>query len=167
MRNHCYENYFDLHENETACRTHFHMKGFALRFVLKQKHKRTRKLPILWFYRGAKYRPWIIGNEGDPNFIIIIFLLSASSFSKVRQLNSREKHFCDIILHCYQYSVRFKLVSTCKSVKMSRKVQKKTLLVKIAFRLSAIFRHMIYCQKKQKKKKNEPKNVIFMLWQRY
>ena len=28
MRNH-YENDFDLHENETACRTHFHMKGFA------------------------------------------------------------------------------------------------------------------------------------------
>ena len=31
MRNHSYENYFDLHENETACRTHFHMKGFALK----------------------------------------------------------------------------------------------------------------------------------------
>ena len=30
MRNHSYENYFDLHENETACRTHFHMKCFAL-----------------------------------------------------------------------------------------------------------------------------------------
>ena len=28
------------------CRTHFHMKGFALRLVLKQKHKRTRKWPI-------------------------------------------------------------------------------------------------------------------------
>ena len=34
----------DLHENETACRTHFHMKGFALRLVLK--HKRTRKWPL-------------------------------------------------------------------------------------------------------------------------
>ena len=33
----------DLHENETACRTHFHMKGFALKLVLKQRHKRTRK----------------------------------------------------------------------------------------------------------------------------
>ena len=31
MRNHSYENDFDLHENETACRTLFHMKGFALR----------------------------------------------------------------------------------------------------------------------------------------
>ena len=30
----------------SACRTHFHMKGFALRLVLKQRHKRTRKWPI-------------------------------------------------------------------------------------------------------------------------
>ena len=30
MRNHSYENDFDLHENETAGGTHFHMKGFAL-----------------------------------------------------------------------------------------------------------------------------------------
>ena len=36
----------DLHENESACRTHFHMNGFALRLVLKQRHKRTRKWPI-------------------------------------------------------------------------------------------------------------------------
>ena len=46
MRNNSYENDFDLHENKTACRTHFHMKGFALRLVLKQRHKRTRKWPI-------------------------------------------------------------------------------------------------------------------------
>ena len=47
MRNHSYENDFDLHENETACRTHFHMKGFALRLVMKQRHKGTRKSPII------------------------------------------------------------------------------------------------------------------------
>ena len=41
------ENDFDLHENESACRTYFHMKGFALRLVLKQRHKRTRKWPIM------------------------------------------------------------------------------------------------------------------------
>ena len=46
MRNHSYENDFDMHENETACRTHFHMKGFALRLVMKQKHKGTREWPI-------------------------------------------------------------------------------------------------------------------------
>ena len=44
-----YENDFDLHENDPACRTHFHMKGFARRLVLKQRHgKRTRKWPIKW-----------------------------------------------------------------------------------------------------------------------
>ena len=47
MRNHSCANDFDLHENETARRTRFHMKGFALRLVLKQRHKRTRKWPIL------------------------------------------------------------------------------------------------------------------------
>ena len=31
---------------QSACRTHFHMKGFALRPVLKQRHRRTRKWPI-------------------------------------------------------------------------------------------------------------------------
>ena len=35
-----------IYEKETACRTHFHMKGFALRLVLKQRHMRTRKWPI-------------------------------------------------------------------------------------------------------------------------
>ena len=30
VRNHSCENDFDLHENEIACKTHFHMKGFAL-----------------------------------------------------------------------------------------------------------------------------------------
>ena len=40
------KNHFDLHENETACRTHFHVKGFVLRLVFKQRNKRTRKWPI-------------------------------------------------------------------------------------------------------------------------
>ena len=43
MQNHSHENDFDLHENETACRTHFHMKEFAL--VLKQGHEITREWP--------------------------------------------------------------------------------------------------------------------------
>ena len=45
MRNYSNENDFELHENETACRTHFHMQGFALRLDLKQTHKRTLKWP--------------------------------------------------------------------------------------------------------------------------
>ena len=47
MRNYSYETDFDLHENETACRTHFHKQGFALRLALKQRHKRTWKWPIV------------------------------------------------------------------------------------------------------------------------
>ena len=35
MRNKSYENDFNLRENETACRTHFHVKSFSLRLVLK------------------------------------------------------------------------------------------------------------------------------------
>ena len=41
-----YKNEFELHEKETAYRTHFHMTSFALRVVLKQRHKRTPKWPI-------------------------------------------------------------------------------------------------------------------------
>lgn len=44
--NHSYENDFDWHENETVCRTLSYRKGFAPRFVLKQRHTRTRKWPI-------------------------------------------------------------------------------------------------------------------------
>ena len=33
-----YQNDFDLHENETACRTHFHIKGFALRLFEAQEN---------------------------------------------------------------------------------------------------------------------------------
>ena len=46
VQNHSYENVFDLHENETACRTHFHVKGFALRLVLKRRPKRPRKWSV-------------------------------------------------------------------------------------------------------------------------
>ena len=47
-------NDFDLHENETACRTHFHMKGFVLSLVLKQAQENSEmvcsrvRLPYLW-----------------------------------------------------------------------------------------------------------------------
>ena len=58
VQNHSFENDFDLHENETACRTHFHMKRFALRLVLKQRQKRTRKWPIGHaFYMGPVVIP--------------------------------------------------------------------------------------------------------------
>ena len=56
MRNHSYENDFDLHENETACRTHFHKNGVALRLVLKQRYKRTRKWPIVKYNNQVNAR---------------------------------------------------------------------------------------------------------------
>ena len=47
MRNHSYENDFDLRKDETACKAHFHVKGFVLISLgLKKKHKRTGKWPI-------------------------------------------------------------------------------------------------------------------------
>ena len=49
VRNHSYENDFDLHENQTTCKTHFHKEGFALGLVLEQRHKRTRKWLITRF----------------------------------------------------------------------------------------------------------------------
>ena len=52
MPNYSYENDFDVHENETACRTHFHVTCFAL---MKQRHKRTRKWPILEKLYGISY----------------------------------------------------------------------------------------------------------------
>ena len=48
MQNHFYENDLVLHENETACRTHFHVAGFAPRLLLKQRQKRTREWHIEW-----------------------------------------------------------------------------------------------------------------------
>ena len=54
MRNHSYENDFDLHENETACRTHFHMKSFALRLVLKHRHLRELGNGLLVARSAAK-----------------------------------------------------------------------------------------------------------------
>ena len=89
MRNHSYENDFDLHENETACRTHIHMKGFALRLVLKQRHKRTRKWPVLCqrktehntrlHVRFGGTWPLILYSTSFPG--LLIFSLGTSLFS--------------------------------------------------------------------------------------
>ena len=46
MRNHSYENEFRLQVHFHVNQTHFHMKGFARRLVLKQRYKGTRKWPI-------------------------------------------------------------------------------------------------------------------------
>ena len=52
-------------KKETACKTHFHMKGFALGLVLKQRHKRTRKWPIACHemtpWRLSQWMTWYRG----------------------------------------------------------------------------------------------------------
>ena len=53
MRNLSYENEYDLHSNGLVSKTHFHMKGFALGLVLKQRQKRTRKWPIMGSFGGT------------------------------------------------------------------------------------------------------------------
>ena len=47
VRNHSYENDFDLHENKTASSTHFNVKGFTLRLILKQRHMREFRNGLL------------------------------------------------------------------------------------------------------------------------
>ena len=69
MRSHSYENDFDLHEKETACRTHFHMQGFALRLALKQRHKRTRKLPGFQPRSQGFSQDLALGASGLPGFV--------------------------------------------------------------------------------------------------
>ena len=43
VQNLSYENEFDLHENQRAGETYFHMNGFAQRLVLILRQKTTRK----------------------------------------------------------------------------------------------------------------------------
>ena len=74
MRNHSYENDFDLHENETVCRTHFHMKGFPLRLVLKQRHKRTRKWAIVGLACRNLQLLLLIEQVVAPTFIVRCFI---------------------------------------------------------------------------------------------
>ena len=79
MQNHSYENDFDLHENETACRTHFHMKGFALRLVLKQRQERTRKWPITFKHQ----------------FFMFMFQFSSDHF--------RNRSYIVNVMHCVPF----------------------------------------------------------------
>ena len=46
VRNHSYENEFCLQVHFHANQSHFHKRGFALRLILKQRHKGTQKWPI-------------------------------------------------------------------------------------------------------------------------
>ena len=51
-------------ENQTACRTHFHMKGFAVKLVLKQRHKSSSCLFLLFKIQDGDFILMIY--EGQP-----------------------------------------------------------------------------------------------------
>ena len=53
MLNLSYENQFSSQVHSDANQTHFHMKGFALGLVLKQRQKATRKWPIDFYKVGS------------------------------------------------------------------------------------------------------------------
>ena len=94
MQNHSYENDFDLHENETACRTRCHMKGFALRLVLKQRHKRTRKWPIIFLtifnfdFVNSAFGPMGKGVLEMPYYyyLLILLLLFFSIYQEIPEI---------------------------------------------------------------------------------
>ena len=73
MRNYSYENDFDLHENETGCRTHFHMKGLAFSLVLKQRHKITRKWPIFFIEVCPLEKSDSLGTKSRPQTVMGLF----------------------------------------------------------------------------------------------
>ena len=47
MQNLSYENEFCMQFHSHANQSHFHKNGFALKLALKQRHKGTRKWPII------------------------------------------------------------------------------------------------------------------------
>ena len=67
VRNLSDENEYDLHSNGLVSKTHFHMKGFALGLVLKQRQKRTRKWPIRVCFGFALVRS-LIGYKISRHF---------------------------------------------------------------------------------------------------
>ena len=53
MRNLSYENEFCMQFHSHANQSHFHNNGFALILALKQRHKGTRKWPIVIYKFGV------------------------------------------------------------------------------------------------------------------
>ena len=90
MRNHSYENDFYLQEKETACRTHFHMKGFALSLGLKKRHER---LGNGLFYMSLEIHPLQCDTDFTKNTsfcrLNIRYCISVSELSKYVFLDLR------------------------------------------------------------------------------
>ena len=55
MKDLSYENKFDLDRNELVGGTHFHMNGFARRFVLTQGQMATRKCLLAYSENVARH----------------------------------------------------------------------------------------------------------------
>ena len=71
VRNHSNENEFDLHGNGREGGTHFHMKGFARRLVLKQRQRVTRKWPIVLYTTNAELLKLCQLYVAFPNALLI------------------------------------------------------------------------------------------------
>ena len=68
MRNLSYVNEFDLHLNALVIKTCFHMKGFALGLVLKQ---RQRQFGIGLFTRALQSNLWLVSLSQKLKLIIL------------------------------------------------------------------------------------------------
>ena len=107
MRNHSsYENDFDLHENETACSTRFHMKGLAIGLVLKKRHKRTGLFVILTLscteYKKTQY-------FGQSIIISHSMIRNYFNYNEKREINeSGDDIFC-FSYNCAVRYVRFRI----------------------------------------------------------
>ena len=85
-----------MHENETACRTYFHMKSFALRLVLKQRRKRTRKWPIAFKAAHRSFR-FAIGLTGS---FLISFFFSNVTFQTYKDASLMLRPFRQVTSTC-------------------------------------------------------------------
>ena len=90
-----YENDFDQHENE-----HFHLKSFARRLVLKQRHKATQKWPIVYIY--------VICRPGGPYWEKLCQCSGLEYLGRPRPANNVFIIFFRRVL-CKQFCVEFSL----------------------------------------------------------
>jgi len=60
-----YENEFDLHENEPVGETHFYMNDFALRLILTQRQKATRKCILSCIFSNSSFMKTRNTGESD------------------------------------------------------------------------------------------------------
>ena len=118
MRNHSYENDFDLHENETACSTHFHMKGFALKALVNE----DTLLPMM-FLGLRKLGNICCGHKMFLNKIRNIFVSRTKNLCPQQMLRARAngKHLCG------QQCVRHNVFSFARAFRLVLKQRHKRL----------------------------------------